>query len=166
MVNTWDGCFVPVLTPRFHGRSNVLNVDGEDCLWGSGVDWRWGIRAMWEAVKTAPHSLLSCLLSIASSTSPMLPKARRRSKEANIKGIPEILFFCALSHCCLRYRYGNAKSQIQPVPWLQRMPDLIWLSLTLCSSFFSSIPCCLTPSSASLSSSSSRFSPAAPQACR
>lgn len=46
-----------------------------------------------------------------------------------MKDIPEILFFDALSRCSLSYRYGNAESQIQPVPRLQRLPGLIRLSL-------------------------------------
>lgn len=45
-----------------------------------------------------------------------------------MKGMPEILFFGALSLCSLRYRYGNAESQIQPLPRLQRMPGLLCLS--------------------------------------
>lgn len=45
-----------------------------------------------------------------------------------MKGMPEILFFDALSRCSLHYRYGNAESQIQPVPRLQRLPGLIRLS--------------------------------------
>lgn len=47
-----------------------------------------------------------------------------------MKGIPEILFFGALSPRSLCYRYGNAESQIQPVPRRQRMPGLIRLSLS------------------------------------
>ena len=46
-----------------------------------------------EVVKTSPHSLLSCFLAFSSSTAPLLPKARNRSKGANMKGMPEILFF-------------------------------------------------------------------------
>lgn len=69
-----------------------------------------------EVVKTAFYPLLSCFLSVTSFTPLLLPKAGKRSKEANMKGIPEILFFAALSCCSLHYRYGNAESQIQPVP--------------------------------------------------
>lgn len=47
-----------------------------------------------------------------------------------MKGIPEILFFGSLSAYSLRYRYGNAESQIQPIPRLQRMPGLILLSFS------------------------------------
>lgn len=50
-----------------------------------------------EVVKTAFYPLLSCLLSFTSFTPLLLPKAGKRSKEANMKGIPEILFFAALS---------------------------------------------------------------------
>lgn len=83
-----------------------------------------------EVVKTAFYPLLSCFLSFTSFTPLLLPKAGKRSKEANMKGIPEILFFAALSCCSLHYRYGNAESQIQPVPRLQSPPCLIWLSLS------------------------------------
>lgn len=60
------------------------------CLAEGGLEKR---EKRWrEVVKTSPHSLLSCFLAFSSSTAPLLPKARRRSKEANMKGIPEIVF--------------------------------------------------------------------------
>lgn len=62
-------------------------------------------------------------------------KAGKRSKWADMKGIPEILFLDAPSRCSLRHRYGNAESQIQPVPRLRRLPALIRL--------FSRFPFCL-----------------------
>lgn len=107
-----DGSFVPVpiSMPGLPGRSEG-----------------WGRRR--EVVKTAPQ-LLSLAISspLSFSTPPLLPQARGRSKEANMKGIPEILSVVALSPCSPAYRYGNA----QPVPRLTLslfpLPPLFLLS--------------------------------------
>lgn len=113
-----------------------------------------------EVVKTAPYPLLSCFLSVSSSTPPMLPKVGKEIKAGRHERHPwDSVFFGALSLCSLRYRYGNAESWAQPVPRLQRMPGLIRLSLSLC--FFSRPPPRLTPSSSSASIRCSCLSQAA-----
>lgn len=107
------GCFLP--DHRFerwkgvYGRGRGLggeNSDGER------------LSKQLLSLPSAASSLSLLLLHLCCQT------AEERSKEADMKGIPEILFFGAPFPCSLRYRYGNAESQIQPVPTLQRMPSL------------------------------------------
>lgn len=137
--------------PRLPGRSEVFGGGGV-CL--VVVVVREGLEKRenrWrEVVKTAPYPLLSCFLSVSSSTPPMLPKVGKEIKAGRHERHPwDSVFFGALSLCSLHYRYGNAESLAQPVPRLQRMPGLIRLSLSLC--FFSRPPPRLTPSSSSAS---------------
>lgn len=55
---------------------------------GLGREKRWR-----EVVKTTPHPLLSCFVSnLSFFYTNLTAKSRERSKEANLKGIPEILF--------------------------------------------------------------------------
>lgn len=78
-----NGCFVPVpiLMPRLPGRSEVFGGGGV-CL--VVVVVREGLEKRenrWrEVVKTAPYPLLSCFLSVSSSTPPMLPKVGKEIK--------------------------------------------------------------------------------------
>lgn len=94
-----NGCFVPVpiLMPRPPGRSEVFGGGGVCLVVVAAVVVREGLEKRenrWrKVVKTAPYPLLSCFLSVSSSTPPMLPKVGKRSKQADMKGIPEILFF-------------------------------------------------------------------------
>lgn len=131
---------------RFHpGDSGAVSCHR---LWSylvySVVQWGWQIaKKRWrKAVKWAPYPLLSCLLAFPSSSPLLLPKGRRRSKEADMKGMPEIVFLDALSLFSLPHRYGNVESQIQLAP----MMHIVCLSLIFL--FFSSTLCLLSsPSS-------------------
>lgn len=91
------------------------------------MQWGWRIAGKrWrKTLKWAPYPLLSCLLAFPSFSTLLLPKGRRRSKEADMKGTPEIVFLDALSRFCLPYRYGNVESQIQLAP----MKHIVCLSL-------------------------------------
>ncbi len=141
------------------GRSEVLEVEG--CVW-----WKEGGHRRRE--KRDGERLSKQLLipsSVASSPSlllfhPCCQKPERDQRRPTWKASLRFYFSGTLSPCSLRYRYGNAESQIQPVPRLQRMPSLIRLSLfSFC--FLSSPPPRLTPSSSSLSILCSCHSPAA-----
>lgn len=111
-----------------------------------------------KAVKWAPYPLLSCLLAFPSSSPLLLPKGRRRSKEADMKGMPEIVFLDALSLFSLPHRYGNVESQIQLAP----MMHIVCLSLIFLffpRLFAFSPPPHLNPSSSSPSILSSLLQP-------
>lgn len=126
----------------------------------SAVQWGWRIAGKrWrKAVKWAPYPLLSCLLAFPSSSPLLLPKGRRRSKEADMKGMPEIVFLDALSLFCLPYRYGNVESQIQLAP-MMHIVCLSLISLFFPRLFAFSPPPRLNPSSSSPSILSSLLQP-------
>lgn len=145
-------------------------VLGEDSAWrcpgllAHQSFWRWrgvfggaggdGGEDRNETERGCQNSSLSPSSFTSSPVPPLLPKAGKRSKREDMKGIPEILFFffsVPRLPLSLSYRYGNAESQIQYVPRLQRMPGLIPVPLSFPFFTFPSLPPRLTPSSLSAS---------------
>lgn len=110
--------------PRLPGRSEVLEV-----CFVEGCD-----RSREKRDRERLSKQLLIPSSVASSPSllllhPCCQKLERDQRGPTWKASLRFCFFGALSPCSLRYRYGNAESQVQPVPRLQRMPGLIRLSL-------------------------------------